>query len=243
MGDEPSWGWNPNRHRTYAQAGWVTDRGLLDAIVSQAKTWAAGGTVVELGCGFGHVAAAFSSVARRCIGVDHDAEMLRGALLPEQITYVHSSIDSFSHDPVDVVAVRNVLHYVRPDLLFEKAGQLLRTEGMLILCQAVAPSSRTRPWHDALHSMLSVGPAPGTDDLIGLFRRHGFRSIRSTFHFHRLNVTRWLDARTEDAALREAILRHHRELECFPEYEPDLASAEVSVTVRFVVASGLRGRA
>jgi SAM-dependent methyltransferase len=236
---EPA-GWDRTRHRTYSNAAWVSDPELLAAILRETRGIAHDGTVVELGCGLGNLAAAFVPIASRCIGVDQDANMLRAATAQDRVQYVHSSIEGYSGTTADAVLARNVAHYVGVGKLFDKARELLRPGGLFLVCQAVPPSGRARTWHDALHAMMGVAPAPGTDDLVSEFRLKRFADIRATFHPHRMNVNQWLNARLDSTALRKTALEHHAALVDYPEYEHESRDGEVFVTVRFAIVTGLR---
>ncbi|MGH3119336.1 MAG: class I SAM-dependent methyltransferase, partial [Gaiellales bacterium] len=184
--------WGTNRHRKYSRAGWVSEGDMLSAIVNAAGNRAAGGVVIELGCGLGHVAAAFADIAARVVAVDHDENMLSQAHARDHVEYVHSKVELFDHSPVDVVVARNVIHYIGGPLLFEKARNLLRPAGIFLVCQAVPPSTAARPWHDQLHDMMGVARAPNTDDIVAGFALEGFSSIKVTYYFHRMNVTDWV---------------------------------------------------
>ncbi|MBI2361114.1 MAG: class I SAM-dependent methyltransferase, partial [Deltaproteobacteria bacterium] len=110
--------WGRNRHQKYGLAKWVSDADLLRAIVEETRGLARDATVVELGCGLGHVAAAFVGVAAKCVGVDYDINMLKRAVNKEKIQYIHSRIEEISDLSADVVLARNVMHYVAAHELF-----------------------------------------------------------------------------------------------------------------------------
>lgn len=232
--------WGRSRHRKYARAGWVSDSDMLSTIVAATGDHARGGVVIELGCGLGHVAAAFVPVAAHVVGVDHDENMLGQAKSHDVVEYVHSKVESFRHSPVDVVVARNVIHYIGGPVLFEKAGELLRTGGLFVVCQAVPPSTAARPWHDAMHDMMGVARAPSTDDLVAGFTLEGFERVAVSYYFHRMNVPAWVDARVEDPELRERVLRHHDLVLEYPEFEPVLEDGCLWVTVRFAIATGFK---
>ncbi|MBI2360075.1 MAG: class I SAM-dependent methyltransferase, partial [Deltaproteobacteria bacterium] len=220
-------------------AKWVSDADLLRAIVEETRGLAQGATVVELGCGLGHVAAAFVGVAAKCVGVDYDLNMLKRAVNKEKIHYIHSRIEEISDLSADVVLARNVMHYVAAHELFGAARKILRPEGILVVCQAVPPSTRARPWHVRMHDILGVNHAPSCDDIVTFFHLHGFSDIRSRFNFCRMNVQDWLDARVDSPEKRRAVLEHHQQLKKLPEFEPDFSVKGLEVTVRFVIVSGL----
>ena len=231
--------WEGNRHEKYSLAKWVSDTDLLKAIVEASRGLADGGTVIDLGCGLGHVATAFLGTAAKCIGVDYDINMLNQALYRDKIQYIHSRIEDIQGLTAEVVLARNVIHYVPGEELFVAAKRILRPGGIFVLCQAIPPSTRSRPWHTHLHDILGVYHAPSCDDIVTFFRRHGFSDIRSRFSFCRFNVQEWLEARVQSLRIRRTVLKYHECLKELPEFEPDFSVEGIEVTVRFAIVSGL----
>lgn len=66
---------------------------MLQAIVQETRGLAEVGTVVDLSCGLGQLAAAFAGIAVKCIGVDHDINTLKQALEQDKIQYIHSETE------------------------------------------------------------------------------------------------------------------------------------------------------
>lgn len=231
--------WESNRHHTYRLAKWVSNAEMLQATVRETRGLAVQGTVVDLGCGLGHVAAAFLGVAARCIGVDSDRNMLNQALYPDKIQYIHSRIEEIEGLTADAVVARNVVHYVAEQELFAAVERILKPGGIFVLCQAIPPSTRARSWHARMHDILGVNHAPSCDDLVTYFRLHGFSDICSRFIFCRMNVGEWLEARVDSPEKRAAVLEHHKQLDKLLEFEPDFSVVGIEVTVRFAIVSGL----
>lgn len=234
-------GWTADRYQRYREAAWVADQGLMELIVRESRGAAKDGILVDLGCGMGHVLEAFSPVARECLGVDLDQNMLDSASQPPNVKYVCGDMRQLTEPICDVVIARNVLHYVAPHDVIEVAVRLLRPGGVAVLCQAVPPSRHVRGWHDELHRILSAPPAPSTDDIVACLRMGGFTDIRASFHFHRMNVEEWLASRVgPDSPAYHTAHEHHTQLEDCREYEPDFGNGATVVTVRFAVVSGVR---
>ena len=231
--------WDNNRHHKYPLAKWVSNAEMLQAVVQESRGLGVQGTVVDLGCGLGHVAAAFLSVASRCIGVDFDRNMLNQALSPDKIQYIHSRIEEIRGLTADAVVARNVMPYVPEHGVFGAVKRILKPGGIFVLCQAIPPSTRARSWHASMHDILGVNPAPSCDDIVTYFRLHGFSEICSRFNFCRMNVGEWLEARVDSPEKRAAVLEHHKQLNKLPEFEPDFSVEGIEVTVRFAIVSGL----
>jgi len=232
--------WGVDRHQNYHLAKWVSDSDILEKVVLAAQGKEKNGVVVDLGCGLGHQLAAFAGTASHCIGIDSDAKMLERAIRNEKIRYVHSDVSAYSETGADVVVARNVLHYIPPETISRVAVGALKPGGILILAQAVPPSTKARPWHNHLHDIFRVHHAPGTDDMVSFLHLANFCNIQAQFSFHRMNVTDWLAARVDSEEIRVQALDHHRRLPDFPEYEAEILEQRVVVTVRFAIVSGIR---
>jgi 2-polyprenyl-3-methyl-5-hydroxy-6-metoxy-1,4-benzoquinol methylase len=99
--------------------------------------------MLDLGCGPGHLAMLAATLARRAIGIDGSAEMVRHASRVSEERGVKNvefrqemleEFDGAEAGPVDVVVLSSVLEYVAlPDRLLGQCRNALRSEGVLIL--------------------------------------------------------------------------------------------------------------
>lgn len=232
--------WDHNRHRNYHKARWVSDASLIDKIIKVADGKERGGTVVDLGCGLGQLLAEFAKSGSLCIGVDSDKNMVEKAIRHENIQYVNMAVEDVKDIAADVVVARNVLHYIPGDVIAQVASNIMKPGGVLILAQAVPPSTKLRSWHNELHDIFSVNYAPSTDDMVSFLRLSDFHNISSQFSFHRMNVNEWLHARTDSPEQRLAVLEHHKKLMDYPEFEAAFSEDQIEVTVRFSIVYGTK---
>lgn len=230
--------WAPTRHHNYHRAKWVSDKELIQKVVSASRGRDEGGTVVDFGCGIGNQIAAFADRASQCIGIDADPNMLEQAVRHDKIRYVLSPVQEVDLLDADVAVARNVLHYIPGSVLGPIVWQTLKPGGIAILAQAVPPSTRSRPWHNELHDLLHVNHVPSADDMVSFLRLAHFSDIRADFSFHRMNVNEWLDARSDSPQVKQFVLEHHKKLSDYPEYEATITANQIEVTVRFAIISG-----
>lgn len=94
---------------------------------------AAGASILEVGCGAGHVAAELLSHGCRVMGVDSDEEAVARAR-QHGITARRASWPDFDCKPVDAVAFTRSLHHIGPlPAAIRRARQLLRPGGVLLV--------------------------------------------------------------------------------------------------------------
>lgn len=232
--------WGKSRHKDYHKIKWVSDDNLIKRVVQAARDKEKNGVVVELGCGLGHQLMGFVKNANNCIGVDADDNMLERAKRDKKIEYIHSDVRQVSGISADVVVARNVLHYIPGNDVLEIANRIMKQGAILILTQAVPPSLRVREWHNQLHDMLSVKHSPSTDDMVLYCRLGGLENIETQYCFHRMNVNEWLNVRVESDMLRKTVLKHHKKLIQYPEYEALVSGDRIDITVRFSIVSGTK---
>lgn len=240
MKDSTDRKWDHQRHHNYHKLRWVSDLNLMEKIVKVSCGRERGGVVVDLGCGLGQQLAEFAKSASHCIGIDADENMIEKAIRRNNIQYVHMAVEKIKDVAADVVVARNVLHYIPGTVISDVASRILKPSGILILAQAIPPSTRLRSWHNQLHDLFQVNHAPSTDDMVAFLRLANFSNISAEFHFHRMNVNEWLHSRTDSPEQSQAVLEHHRKLSDFPEFEPSFSQDKIEVTVRFSIVHGIK---
>ncbi|GEL20712.1 class I SAM-dependent methyltransferase [Pseudonocardia asaccharolytica] len=132
----------------------MTARGLLPKLPGVADALAAGGAVLEIGCGTGTllVAVAERFPVARCIGVDIDADSLAVAAekvaaagVDGRVRLHHGSVsEALGGTQVDVVVLVEVLHEIapeqRPKVIIDAAAAL-RPAGWLVIVDETYPST------------------------------------------------------------------------------------------------------
>jgi uncharacterized protein len=99
-------------------------------------------TVLDLGCGYGHLPYMlhFLSPDRRITGVDYDEEKIQTASnnysKSENLNFVCADVTSFPMQTYDVIVIADVLHYLQPaaqDKVIARCVQALNIGGKLII--------------------------------------------------------------------------------------------------------------
>jgi 2-polyprenyl-3-methyl-5-hydroxy-6-metoxy-1,4-benzoquinol methylase len=133
----------------------------------------AGGRLVDLGCGGGHLCAVAAELGLTVTGVDvapgmiEEAEALRATLAPEEaerITFVVSALDSVDlpQGSFDAATAMGLIEYLPDDAaLFEPAKRLLKPGGLL------AVSCRNRLYNLSSANDYTAGEI-GAGDAVGL---------------------------------------------------------------------------
>jgi SAM-dependent methyltransferase len=90
-------------------------------------------TILEVGCGAGHVAVELLSRGFQVIGVDAEEEMVARAR-ERGAPVVHASWPAFTSAPVDAVVFTRSLHHIHPlQGAIRKSREVLRPAGALLL--------------------------------------------------------------------------------------------------------------
>jgi SAM-dependent methyltransferase len=92
-----------------------------------------GATLLEVGCGAGHVAAELLRLGYRVTGLDSEREMITQAQA-RGVPTVQTSWPAFDSAPVDAIAFTRSLHHIHPlRPALEKARVLLKPTGIFLL--------------------------------------------------------------------------------------------------------------
>jgi SAM-dependent methyltransferase len=88
--------------------------------------------VVDLGCGTGLSTRAWSSVARRVIGIEPNAAMLAAAAPVSGVEYrqAYAQETGLDDDIADIVTCSQSLHWMEPEPTFAEAARILRSGGI-----------------------------------------------------------------------------------------------------------------
>lgn len=93
----------------------------------------AGETILEVGCGEGHVALELQRRGFRVLAIDPDADAIAQAR-DKEVDASQASWPDFECDPVNAIAFTRSLHHISPlDDAVERARTLLRPGGRLLL--------------------------------------------------------------------------------------------------------------
>ncbi len=129
------------------------------AFVDRLMELGASGTMLDLGCGPGHIPPMIvdRSPTSRIIGLDAAATMLEIAeshrlscSAPEQITYQLADAKAlpFEDDSFDVVMSNTVLHHIPDPIPFlEEANRVLKATGVLLIRDLFRPDDMTMVEH------------------------------------------------------------------------------------------------
>ena len=168
-----------------------------------------GGTVVEVGCGDGHVALELLSRGYHMLGVDSDQEAIARAK-ERGVPALQASWPEFGSDPFDGVAFTRSLHHIGPlQKAIRKAREVLRPSGTLLVEDFAFDEAdeATIGWLvEVLHSETAkalIAPVPGefvadllgSTDPVALWNHH---------HDHELHtIAAMTQAIAEDFVIRE----------------------------------------
>ena len=155
---KPFQGRNDAFARTVAESTWglqvLTARKLLPGLPGLSERLAAGGTILEIGCGTGQHLLQLAQVFphSRCIGVDIDPVSLALARetilqvgLTERIEIIEGDIDSaISTASCDAVVMVEVLHEITPTLrqtVINSCARALQPGGWLVIVDETYPAT------------------------------------------------------------------------------------------------------
>lgn len=132
------------RHVADELAGKPVDRELLDRFATLTK---ANGSVLDLGCGPGHVAAYLHAQGVDVTGIDLSGEMVAGARrLNPDISFHQASMTSLSgwSSLGGIIAFYSIIHIDRAQqpAMFENWHEALRPEGWLLVSFHVGTEDR-----------------------------------------------------------------------------------------------------
>ncbi|MDR3633771.1 MAG: methyltransferase domain-containing protein [Isosphaeraceae bacterium] len=182
-----------------------SDPAALERLV-RAAGLSADSLVLDAGCGPGLVSEALLRGGCRVFGVDLSAEMVgrarrRCAAFGDRARFEQGSLfDDLPAGPFDAGISRYVLHHVAdPDAFVRRQVELLRSGGVLVLCDSTGDpdSERAR----ALDDVERARDKTHTHNLAGgqivdLFARAGLTDLRLSEEAYSLDFDEWFDRGT-----------------------------------------------
>lgn len=130
--------------------------------------------VLEIGCGPGVGLGYLAQRARRVVGGDYDANMVRTAQRTYRgrvnVVHLDGQVLPFAENSFDVALLFEAIYYLPdPDKFFQECRRVLKDHGMLILC------SVNKCWADFNPSPFSIDyySAP---EISSMFTEHGFQT-------------------------------------------------------------------
>lgn len=144
----------------------------------------------------------------------------------------------------DAAEMRNVLHsMVDPQQALEKAFQVLKPGGRIVLVEGVPPDHRVRPTYEKLFEHLEDRHTFSEGDLIALARLAGFREITVRPYFmENVDLLDWIKkvAPTPEAAKEVEWLHRTADEHFWKVYEMREEKNRLLMTWRFCLLTAMR---
>ncbi len=128
-------GWNANLYDARHAFVWKSAGGILEWLAAEPNE-----TILDVGCGTGHVTAQIAQLGAQVVGLDASSEMLETARREyPHLRWIEGDARDFSvkslglREPVDAIFSNATLHWVRPPQAFLKCTlEVLKPGGRLV---------------------------------------------------------------------------------------------------------------
>lgn len=204
--------WDGNlRASRYDTLKWVSDRDVLDAIISFCEP-STTERACDVGTGTGVVALELSKYFKYVVGIDSSDEMLKIAKKlrsRNNIAYVNTDANNVC-GRYNCIVARMVLHHlINPSACVAALFRSLAPGGRLICVEGVPPVG-CKSWYSDMFRLKENRETFSVDRLVDMLVMVGFKEIDiSVVRTAQVSTREWLNASGLDEVVQQEILAMH----------------------------------
>ncbi len=206
------WTWRASR---FQHSEWATSDDLRTPICSSLHNRKIS-SVVDVGCGVGHLCTSLAVEGFSVTGIDNSEGMVRTAKRQAHpgvnIQKGEANALPLADNSVDAVIMRMLLHNVLPEWqpALKEAKRVLKPGGLLLIAECFPPSENSKQFFSDVTNLVHPRHVLSENQIKAAIDKHGFQVIEEEpIVFRQMSVVNWVQGSTGDESVWDDVIKRH----------------------------------